>query len=110
MHRGTPQHAGPHLWRGTANGTSEGLFSQSMTYAETKAKLVEVVNGRLIAAGKGNHSLDETTLLLGDSLALDSFELAAVVLEMNGITKKNLFAAGFIEFQTLGELARLYAD
>jgi hypothetical protein len=81
-----------------------------MTYAETKAKLIEVISARLTATEKGDHPLEEKTALLGDSLPLDSLELAVVVLEMGKITGKDPFASGFIEFQTLGELARLYAD
>jgi len=81
-----------------------------MNYAETKDKLSEIINARLVATGNERHPLEDATALLGGSLPLDSLELAVVVLEMTKMTSRDPFASGFIEFQTLGELARLYAD
>ena len=95
---------------GTHDTLDEGSQgTQSMTYDETKAKLIEVIVTRLAATGKDVPSLEETTMLLGDSLPIDSLELAVIVIHMAEITGNDPFASGFVEFQTLGELARLYA-
>jgi hypothetical protein len=95
----------------TPNETFENrLHKTAMNYDEAKAKLIEVITARLTAAGKDVPRLEETTSLLGGSLPLDSLELAVIVISMGEFTGNDPFASGFIEFQTIGELARLYAN
>jgi len=81
-----------------------------MNYEEAKAKLIEIITARLRAAGKSVPSIKEETLLLDGCLPMDSLELAAVVISMSEITGTDPFASGFVQFQTVAELARLYAS
>lgn len=48
--------------------------------------------------------------LLGDSLGIDSLDLAAIVVELEERTGLDPFAQGIVNFQTAGALADLYAD
>jgi|SRR5665213_896847 len=54
--------------------------------------------------------LTEATRFLCGGIPIDSLDLAVLVTELQTITKKDPFAAGFRNFQTVGELAALYAD
>ena len=81
-----------------------------MNYDEAKAKVIEVLTSRLIETGKDVPELGETTMLLGGSLPLDSLELAVIVINLGEITRSDPFASGFVDFRTIGELARLYAS
>lgn len=46
--------------------------------------------------------------LLGGEVGIDSLDLAMLVRELEEICGFDPFAQGFIEFRTVGELARLY--
>lgn len=48
--------------------------------------------------------------LLGGELPIDSLDLATIVIELQQLTGKDPFANGFINFQTVSELAELYAE
>jgi acyl carrier protein len=63
-----------------------------------------------ILAGKGRDlpSIDTGTVLLGRDLSIDSLDLAMLVRELEETTGFDPFQHGFIEFRTVGELARLY--
>jgi hypothetical protein len=80
-----------------------------MNYEEAKEKLIEIITARLSARGQDVPLLEEKTLLLDGNLPMDSLELAAVVIGMSEISGKDPFASGFVQFQTLGELAQLYS-
>lgn len=54
---------------------------------------------------KANLSV-ETNIL--QETALDSMGLAVVLVRLEDLTGKDPFAEGFVEFQTIGQLARLY--
>jgi acyl carrier protein len=49
------------------------------------------------------------TVVLGGDIALDSLDLAAIVVELQDLTGTDPFQGGFIEFRTAGELATLFA-
>jgi acyl carrier protein len=63
-----------------------------------------------ILASKGRElpALDNGTVLLGRELGIDSLDLAMLVRELEVTTGFDPFQRGFIEFRTVGELARLY--
>ena len=50
----------------------------------------------------------ESTRLLGGGLPVDSLDLASILLQLETITGRDPFREGFINFRTVGELARLY--
>jgi acyl carrier protein len=63
-----------------------------------------------IAASKGTTApkMKSETMLLGGGLPIDSLDLAAIVVELEQATGVDPFKAGFVNFRTAGELARLY--
>jgi acyl carrier protein len=63
-----------------------------------------------IAASKGTTAprIRPDTALLGGGLPIDSLDLAALVVELEQATGLDPFKAGFVDFRTAGELARLY--
>ncbi len=79
-----------------------------------KAQITQAIGAALkrIAADRGEPSVEFTgaTLLFGDELSIDSLDLATVVVELQSLTGKDPFEAGFIEFQTVDELASLFAE
>jgi acyl carrier protein len=50
----------------------------------------------------------EETVLLGDTVGLDSLDVATLIFELQQATDYDPFADGFIEFMNAGELARLF--
>lgn len=64
----------------------------------------------LEAKGAGPAALSGSTPLLGGGLALDSLDLASIVVNLTEITGRDPFAEGFIAFRTVDELVALYAD
>ena len=63
-----------------------------------------------IAASKGLSApaVDADTILLGGGLPIDSLDLASLVVELETFAGYDPFKAGFVNFRTAGELARLY--
>jgi acyl carrier protein len=80
-----------------------------MNTEQAKEYIQKMVSDALKAKGLTPQPLTEQTLLLGGPLAIDSLDLAAIVVNLTEISKKDPFANGFIEFRTVGELAKLYA-
>jgi acyl carrier protein len=86
-----------------------------MKAVDMNANEIKRCVGRILAeimAVKGLKApqLAGDTVLLGGSLGIDSLDLAALVVNLTQISQKDPFAEGFIEFRTVGELVRLYAD
>jgi len=52
--------------------------------------------------------VSEETVLMGDTTGLDSLDVATLIFELQQATDYDPFADGFIEFQTAGELARMF--
>ncbi len=78
-----------------------------------KTEILSVIETTLnqIQDAKGDPHVvltDETELLDGP-LSIDSLDLAQVVLELQSVTGRDPFQAGFIEFRTVGELAALFS-
>ena len=72
--------------------------------------LIEDIIRRI--AAERDYELPEISLetrLLGATLPLDSLDLAVVIVELQQRTGRDPFKNGFIEFQTIGELVKLYA-
>jgi acyl carrier protein len=59
--------------------------------------------------GLAKITVDEGTVLLGDSTGLDSLDLATLIFELQQITGDDPFTEGFINFATAGDLAYLFA-
>jgi len=49
-------------------------------------------------------------LLDEEALPIDSLDLAQIVLDLQSLTGRDPFEAGFIEFRTAGELASLFSS
>jgi acyl carrier protein len=81
-----------------------------MNEIEVLSKIKEVIGD--IAASKGAPvpQITSGTLLLGGGLPVDSLDLAALVIELEGATGIDPFKKGFVNFRTAGELAKLYCQ
>ena len=80
-----------------------------MNCEQAKEQIQQLVSEALAAKGLNAQQLTEDTLLLGGTLSIDSLDLAGIVVNLSELAQKDPCADGFIEFRTVGELARLYA-
>lgn len=80
-----------------------------MEYRQVFAKLEGIIREIATSKGASLPRLTESTLLLGDTLPIDSLDLASIVVQLEEATGYDPFSEGFIEFRTASELARLYA-
>jgi acyl carrier protein len=80
-----------------------------MNLDETRKLITKLVGEAVSAKGKTAPEMTDDTLLLGGPLEIDSLDLAALVVHLTDKTQRDPFADGFVEFRTVGELARLYA-
>jgi acyl carrier protein len=81
-----------------------------MDIRQAQQEVVRILAETLKAKGQTPENLHDETPLLGGGLAIDSLDLAGLVVNLTEATGKDPFANGFIAFRTIGELARLYAD
>jgi acyl carrier protein len=81
-----------------------------MTIDDVTVYLKQAVADTLAMKGHSPVVFSDDTLLLGGGLPIDSLDLAAIVVTLTEVTGKDPFADGFIEFRTLGQLAKLYGD
>jgi acyl carrier protein len=81
-----------------------------MDIQQAQQEVVRILSETLRTKGLTPDNLHEDTPLLGGALAIDSLDLAGLVVNLTEATGKDPFANGFIAFRTVGELARLYAD
>ena len=79
-----------------------------MSNDEAVSTVAGIVNREIQRRGQEPCDIRADSLLLGGDLPLDSLDLAAIVVELQGATGRDPFANGFIEFRTVGELARLF--
>lgn len=79
----------------------------------TEGDILVVIQTQLgnIITGKGlpAPAIDAGTQLLDGGLGIDSLDLAVLVSELEGAIGHDPFKHGFVEFRTVGELAKLYA-
>ena len=81
-----------------------------MDIEQVTGSIQRLVSEALAAKGLKAPKLTGDTLLLGGDLSIDSLDLAGIVVNLTDLAQKDPFAGGFIEFRSVGELARLYAD
>jgi acyl carrier protein len=76
---------------------------------EEVLRLIENLLGT-IASSKGLKApqISAQTKLLGGEVGIDSLDLASLVHELEEATGHDPFQSGFVNFQTAGELAKLY--
>ncbi len=80
-----------------------------MNNSEVMSLVERTLNQILKDKGEAPAVLTADTLVLGGSLAIDSLDLAQIVLELQSMTGCDPFEAGFVEFCTIGELASLFS-
>jgi acyl carrier protein len=81
----------------------------SMSHEELMARIQAILNQILDAKGVPRVELSEHVPVLDGTLPIDSLDLAQIVIELQSVTGKDPFREGFIQFRTVGELARLFA-
>lgn len=72
---------------------------------EIERILVEIAEAKAVDAPQ----VTPETALLGGAVPIDSLDLAGIVVQLESATGYDPFSGGFIEFRTVGELAKLYA-
>jgi acyl carrier protein len=80
-----------------------------MNKAEIQSVIETTLNQILDGKGDARVTLHGDTELLDGALPIDSLDLAQIVLELQSLTGRDPFEAGFIEFRTVGELAALFS-
>ena len=81
-----------------------------MSHTEILGHIQRILGDLASAKGDRIGTINESTRLLGGDLPIDSLDLAALVVELEQVTGRDPFQAGFIDFRTVGELSRLYSQ
>ncbi len=81
-----------------------------MTSSEVTVVIETALNEILKAKGTDPVRLTPETKFLGGELPIDSLDLAQLVLELQTSAGKDPFAEGFVTFETVDELSRLFAS
>ena len=81
-----------------------------MNYEELQSHIETTVNRQLSQKGLASMVLGPSSRFLGGDIPIDSLDLAVIVTELQRATKKDPFKDGFRNFQTVGDLARLYLE
>lgn len=81
-----------------------------MTEQEMLGHITRLVAQVLDDKGLEAAEITADTELLDGSVGIDSLDLAMLVRELEEVAGHDPFAAGFIDFRTAGELAKLYAQ
>jgi acyl carrier protein len=76
--------------------------------ADVEAEIARILDRMIAEKGETAPTIGGDTVLLGGTLPIDSLDLAVLVTELEQKTGQDPFADGFIHFQTVRELARLY--
>jgi acyl carrier protein len=79
-------------------------MSSSEIFSLIEASLHEILK----AKGAGPVRIAPETRLLGGEVPIDSLDLAQLVLELQQRTGKDPFANGFINFESVDDLSRLF--
>lgn len=80
-----------------------------MSHQELICRIQATLDQILDAKGVPRVELREEMPVLDGTLPIDSLDLAQIVIELQSATGKDPFRDGFIQFRTVGELARLFA-
>lgn len=81
-----------------------------MSSAEIATTIQGTLDRLLEDKGMPKVAVAPDTALLEGGVPIDSLDLAQLVLELQEKTGRDPFAAGFIEFRTVGELTQLFAE
>jgi acyl carrier protein len=79
-----------------------------MNEQQILGQISEIVQRILADKGLDARPITADTALLDGTVGIDSLDLAVLVRELEDVAGHDPFADGFIEFQTAGELAKLY--
>ena len=92
---------------------AQGVLLKNYMVPMNHDEILKIICQRIqdIAAVKGSGQVEITgeSEVLGGDLPLDSLDLAAIVVELEGATGRDPFRDGFINFRTVGQLASLYS-
>lgn len=84
--------------------------TERMTIDEVRGEIESILNRLLTQKGLEKIQVQDDMRLLGGPIQIDSIDLAVLITEMEEATRKDPFKAGFRDFRTVGELAKMYAD
>ena len=74
----------------------------------SKEKLIEEIISYISSVKSLETNLSEKTKILEEIIDFDSLELAGLVAHLEEITDFDPFEGGFVEFETISELAQLF--
>lgn len=81
-----------------------------MNNTEIVSLICQRLKDAAAARGAGTIEVNGETAILGGTLPVDSLDLAAIVVELEKVTGHDPFRDGFINFRTVGQLARMYSE
>jgi acyl carrier protein len=80
-----------------------------MILTDNLERIGRFINEMRANKGLGHISVTESTSLLDENTGIDSLDLAALVVELQIACDRDPFQNGFVNFNTAGELASLFA-
>ena len=87
------------------------MYNILMSEDELKLEIINYIENFLdVMNYKKDIELNSNTLLLENVVGFDSLELAGLVAHLETVTEKDPFEEGFLEFFTIGELAKLFSS
>ncbi len=85
------------------------LWEEVVAYSEVISLIEASLNEILRAKGAGAIRVAPETRLIDGGIPIDSLDLAQLLLELQNGTGKDPFANGFINFESVDELSRLFS-
>ncbi len=73
-----------------------------------KEKAINEIISYISSINKSENSLTEKTKILEEVIDFDSLELAGLVAHLEELTNFDPFEGGFVEFETISELAEIF--
>lgn len=81
-----------------------------MNEQQVLEQISQIIQRILSDKGLDAAPISADTTLLDGTVGIDSLDLAVLVRELEEVVGRDPFQDGFIEFQTAGELAKLYVN
>jgi hypothetical protein len=81
-----------------------------MTKTEALARIGQFINDVRASKGLAAMNITGDVALLGGDVGIDSLDLAAMVVDLQGENLHDPFREGFVNFNSADELAALFSD
>jgi acyl carrier protein len=81
-----------------------------MTLERVVQEIQRIISDLMLQKGLPPIPVAPDSRFLGEDIPIDSLDLAVLVTELEQVTQKDPFKAGFRDFRTVNELAQLYVE